>query len=118
MKKIKKILKRRAKRTILIWTIAGAYLLFLAYQLFSDLDAVQKDNAWYIYIFIGVFICLGLFLLVICFLALQRGWYAEAASSDDEEDEEEESELPTADPDNVPVLPDESPTDPDDKKPQ
>ena len=84
-------LRRTPKASHTIRVLAGAYLLYTAYQIFSEFNTGQND--FLIITFAVIFTVIGALLLATSLYALSNYYYAENKHyGHDEEDEESDSE--------------------------
>lgn len=64
-----------SKSSLILRAIAGGYMIYLAYMIFSDLKGSGEENS-IVFVFFAVFFVLsGFFLAIISLLAIKQGKY-------------------------------------------
>ena len=86
-------LKRAPRASHIIRVLAGAYLLYTAYQIFNELGKGQND--FLIILFAVIFVIVGALLLATSMYALNKYYYAENKAGDDWDKEETEESQDT-----------------------
>ena len=94
MEKIRDLMLKRAKSSHTLMLLAGAYLLYLAYDMLKLSDFPPEESKVLFYIFSALFIIVGILFVAFSGYALAKGYYRENVTTDMEED------LEDLDPDN------------------
>lgn len=83
-------LKRAPRASHIIRVLAGIYLVYTAYQIFSELGKGQND--FLIVSFAVLFVIIGVLLTITSTYALNKYYYAENKAGDDWDKEENHTE--------------------------